>query len=75
VTRIIPITIAVGGENIMLLEKLDGAGVPIAYDGHGNDYMKAPVEEQIELKNGRARWKIAANKANKPSLARAFYLR
>jgi len=35
------------GDHITASWKLDGAGVPIEYDGHGNDYMKAPIEEHF----------------------------
>src|SRR4029453_1968311 len=45
------------GDHITASWKLDSAGVPIEYDGRGNDYMKAPVEENFEIKNGRASWK------------------
>src|SRR5206468_3288719 len=45
------------GDHITASWKLDSAGVPTEYDGHGNDYMKAPVEEHFEIKNGRASWK------------------
>ncbi|PZR74482.1 MAG: hypothetical protein DLM73_07935 [Chthoniobacterales bacterium] len=37
--------------------KLDSSGVPIEYQGSGNDYMKAPVEEHFEMKNGHPSWK------------------
>ena len=42
------------GDHITATWKLDGAGVLMEYDGHGNDYMKAPIEERFEIKNGRA---------------------
>ena len=42
------------GDHITATWKLDSAGVPIEYDGRGNDYMKAPIEEHFEIKNGRA---------------------
>src|SRR6266516_2185910 len=45
------------GDHIIATWKLDGAGVPIEYDGHGNDYMKAPIEEHFEIKDRRASWK------------------
>ncbi len=32
------------------------AGVPTEYEGRGNDYTKAPIEEQFEVKDGKARW-------------------
>src|SRR5690349_22518684 len=40
------------GDHIVATWKLDPAGVPISYHGSGNDYMKAPVDETFELKNG-----------------------
>src|SRR5438034_9147859 len=45
------------GDHITATWKLDAAGVPTEYEGHGNDYMKAPIEEQFEVKDGKARWK------------------
>ncbi len=62
------------GDHISATWKLDGAGVPIAYDGHGNDYMKAPVEEHFELKNGRASWKNRSEQGEQAISAEAFYL-
>ena len=29
----------------------------LQYEGRGNDYMKAPVEERFEIKDGKASWK------------------
>src|SRR3954463_15001134 len=40
------------GDHIIATWKLDAAGVPVAYEGKGNDYMKAPVEERFEFKDG-----------------------
>ena len=45
------------GDHITATWKLDAAGVPTEYEGHGNDYMKAPIEERFEVKDGKARWK------------------
>src|SRR5205823_14024011 len=45
------------GDHITATWKLDAAGVPTAYEASGNDYMKAPVEERFDLKNGKAHWK------------------
>ena len=36
------------GDHIIATWKLDAAGVPTQYEGRGNDYMKAPVEETFE---------------------------
>jgi imidazolonepropionase-like amidohydrolase len=62
------------GDHITATWKLDGAGVPIEYDGHGNDYMKAPVEEHFEMKNGRAGWKNRSEQGEQPVSGEAFYL-
>src|SRR5690242_19424862 len=42
------------GDHIVATWKLDPAGVPTEYRGSGNDYMKAPVEEHFEIKQGKA---------------------
>jgi hypothetical protein len=62
------------GDHITATWKLDGAGVPIEYDGHGNDYMKAPVEEHFEIKNGRASWKNRSEQGEQDVTGEAFYL-
>jgi hypothetical protein len=62
------------GDHIIATWKLDAAGVPIAYEGKGNDYMKAPVEERFELKNGKANWKNRAEQGEQAVTGEAFYL-
>jgi len=62
------------GDHIIATWKLDGAGVPIEYAGHGNDYMKAPVEEHFEIKNGRASWKNRSERGDQTVAGEAFYL-
>ena len=62
------------GDHITATWKLDGAGAPIAYDGHGNDYMKAPVEEHFEIKDGRASWKNRSEQGEQNISGEAFYL-
>ena len=62
------------GDHITATWKLDSAGVPIEYDGHGNDYMKAPVEEHFEIKNGRASWKNRSEQGEQAVTGEAFYL-
>ena len=47
---------------------------PIEYDGHGNDYMKAPVEEHFEIKNGRASWKNRSEQGEQAVNGEEFYL-
>ncbi len=61
------------GDHITASWKLDNAGVPIAYDGHGNDYMKAPVEEHFEIKEGRASWKNRSEQGEQAVSGEAFY--
>src|SRR5436309_3091373 len=62
------------GDHITASWKLDNAGVPIEYDGHGNDYMKAPVEEHFEIKDGRASWKNRSEQGEQAVSGEAFYL-
>ena len=52
------------GDHIVATWKLDADGVPIEYEGRGNDYMKAPVDEHFEMKNGRASWKNRSEKGD-----------
>ena len=54
--------------------KLDADGLPIEYTGNGNDYMKAPVEERFEIKDGKASWKNRSEKGEQAVTGKAFYL-
>jgi imidazolonepropionase-like amidohydrolase len=62
------------GDHIVATWKIDNAGVPIEYSGSGNDYMKAPVEEHFEIKNGRATWKNRSEHGEKVLTDKEFYL-
>jgi hypothetical protein len=62
------------GDHIVATWKLDAAGVPTEYDGRGNDYMKAPVEERFEIKNGKASWKNRSEQGEQAVTGEAFYL-
>src|SRR5437773_2452696 len=62
------------GDHIIATWKLDGAGVPIEYDGHGNDYMKAPIEEHFEIKDRRASWKNRSEQGDQTVTRETFYL-
>ena len=62
------------GDHIIASWKLDGGGVPIEYDGRGNDYMKAPVEERFEINNSRASWKNRSEQGEQAVSDEAFYL-
>jgi hypothetical protein len=62
------------GDHIVAVWRLNGAGVPIEYEGRGNDYMKAPVEEHFEIKAGRASWKNRSEHGEQAITGEAFYL-
>src|SRR5947209_12942346 len=62
------------GDHITATWKLDPAGVPTAYEGHGNDYMKAPVEERFEMKDGTASWKNRSEQGKQAIASEAFYV-
>src|SRR2546421_11079439 len=62
------------GDHIIATWKVDGAGAPIDYEGHGNDYMQAPIEERFEMKNGRASWKNRSEQGERAVAGEAFYL-
>jgi imidazolonepropionase-like amidohydrolase len=62
------------GDHITAAWKLDAAGAPIEYEGHGNDYWKAPIEDRFELENGKARWKNRIEQGEKPITSAAFYI-
>ena len=62
------------GDHIIATWKLDADGVPIEYEGRGNDYMKAPVDERFEIKNGRATWKNRSEQGEHAVTGKAFYL-
>ena len=62
------------GDHIVATWKLDAAGVPIEYEGKGNDYMKAPVEERFEIKDGKASWKNRSEQGEQAVTGEAFYL-
>ena len=60
------------GDHITATWKLDPAGVPTAYEGHGNDYMKAPVEERFQIKDGTATWKNRSRTGKTGNRGRSF---
>jgi len=62
------------GDHIKASWELDAAGVPTKYEGQGNDYMKAPVEERFEIKNGTASWKNRSEQGEKAVAGEAFYV-
>ena len=48
--------------------------MPTAYEASGNDYMKAPIQEQFELKNGKAHWKNRTEHGEQSVKGEAFYI-
>jgi len=62
------------GDHIIATWKLDADGLPIEYEGRGNDYMKAAVEERFEIKGGKASWKNRSEKGDQAVTGKAFYL-
>ena len=62
------------GDQIVASWKLNAVGVPTEYDGRGHDYMKAPVEERFEIKNGNASWKNRSEEGEQAVSGEAFYL-
>ena len=61
------------GDHIVATWKLNPAGVPIEYEAKGNDYMKAPVEERFDIKDGKASWKNRSEQGEAPVKGEAFY--
>ena len=62
------------GDHIVATWTLDAAGVPIHYEGKGNDYMKAPVDERFDIKSGKASWKNRSQHGELAVTGAAFYL-
>ncbi len=62
------------GSHIVATWKLDAAGVLTEYAGHGNDYMKAQVDERFRLADGKADWKNRTEHGSQPVVGEAFYV-
>src|SRR6266404_2475725 len=62
------------GDHITASWKVDAAGIPTEYEGRGNDYMKARVEERFDLKNGKAHWKNRSEQGEQSVTGEAFYI-
>jgi imidazolonepropionase-like amidohydrolase len=60
------------GPKVKAVYLLDASGMPIKIDETGNDYLKAPVEEHFEIKDGVARWKSTSEHGEAP--AGSFYI-
>lgn len=62
------------GDRITATWTLDAKGIPIAYQGRGHDYMKAPVEEVFSFRDGKARWKNRHESGELAPARAAFYM-
>src|SRR5438876_3676895 len=62
------------GDHIIATWKLNAAGVPTEYEGHGNDYMKAPIDERFDVKDGRAHWKNRSEQGEQATTGETFYV-
>jgi hypothetical protein len=60
------------GPKISVVYILDSNGLPLRVDETGNDYLKAPVDEHFEAKEGIAHWKSTAEEGHAP--AGGFYV-
>jgi hypothetical protein len=60
------------GPKISSIYVLDPNGMPLKVDETGNDYLKAPVDEHFEIKDGVAHWKSTAENGQAP--AGSFYI-
>ena len=60
------------GPKIAAAYELDANGMPLKVDGTGNDYLKAPVDEHFEVKDGMAHWKSTSENGQAP--AGGFYV-
>src|SRR3569623_1457712 len=61
------------GDHVTATWSLDANGVPNTYESHGNDYMKAPVDERFSIEHGIASWKDTHTSANQTLSDAAFY--
>ena len=62
------------GDHITATWKLDAAEVPTEYEGHGNDYMKALIEERFAVKEGKASWKNRTEQGEQAVTGERFYV-
>lgn len=60
------------GPKVSAVYLLDSKGMPAKVDETGNDYLKAPVDEHFEVKDGVARWKSTTE--NGQAAAEGFYV-
>lgn len=60
------------GPKIAAAYTLDVNGMPSKVDETGNDYLKAPVDEHFDVKDGTAHWKSTSEDSKAP--AGAFYV-
>jgi imidazolonepropionase-like amidohydrolase len=53
---------------------LDAAGVPLSYQGSGNDYHKAPISESFRRSGSQASWQSGAEQGSESLSGEAFYV-
>ena len=62
------------GDHIVAHWTLDVRGIPIDYSATGNDYMKAPVEENFHVAGGKASWNNRSEHAADVAAGSGFYV-
>ncbi|MBS0379959.1 MAG: amidohydrolase family protein [Proteobacteria bacterium] len=62
------------GDHITATWTLDADGLPVQYQGGGNDYMKAKVTETFALRGGKASWHNRSEHAEGVPADHAFYM-
>src|SRR6266487_2148038 len=60
------------GPKVASVYVIDSNSMPLKVDETGHDYLKAPVDEHFEVKDGIARWKSTSEHGDAP--AGAFYI-
>ena len=62
------------GDHIVATWSLDAAGVPTAYSGHGNDYMKVQVQETFHKTGVAASWRSRSEHGESAIAGELFYI-
>lgn len=62
------------GDAIEARWRLDRDGIPLEYRAKGKDYMKAVVDEEFRIANGKARWKSTRERGERDLTTPAFYV-
>ena len=62
------------GDHIVATWRLDAAGVPVEYQGAGNDYVKVKVAETFRVSGGRASWHNRSEHGDRAVSGEVFYV-